>query len=210
LDYSEGAGIMENNMNVMYESVIYDSGKIVDDIPNFMRDGLYDAGYKNIAAKIIPPSPNTDTGQNPNQTIQQNPTQNIFQNFTSGSGLFNLIDQVGRFVSGVQQTIFPSIDQQQLATRTSQLSSNQSLIDNNTIVRQLTQDAGLLESVTKKALASGSFDPSIDVSNFTNFDSFPDETQQSIKNEVLSRINSGDVKLQTFASQIIKGTRYGG
>ena len=74
MDYSEGGGVVENKLSLVYDAVIYDSGTVSIDQPSGFAKLHYDIGPSPIADTA--PKPNPDAGQDLN--LRQNAQPGTF------------------------------------------------------------------------------------------------------------------------------------
>lgn len=118
LDNADGAGVMENNMSIAYESVIYDQGNISETLPtNFTDD---ETGYDKKSSPLINGSvgytPKNDAQANygaTTTTFVSNPTSgnffdNLFGDVLRSNSLFSPTQAVGRYATTTPTSILPS------------------------------------------------------------------------------------------------------
>lgn len=204
LDYSQGAGIVENTMTLAYEAVLYNQGRIqIDGAPEGFSDAS--VGYD------ITPSPLTAVDNN---KISRNSDlisvindiknfSNIFQNISRNpqQGLFNLLTD--NRIGGLQGLAFPKRNTQETVSLSSVQSRNIKNLDPDTIRRNLTTNKAALDTVVKQSLASGAYGPDWNSSNFSRYDSLSNTERVAIQTEVINRASGSDKKIQQIASKVL-------
>jgi len=185
LDSADGSGIMENNMSVAYESVIYNQGSIDDERPvNFTdSDTGYDIqesplingmqGY--IPKNIAQPNYGSTTTTIVSNNFQNDIFGNIFGDLLRNNSLSTSTQAVGRYATNTPSSILPS----------------------NRILNELTNNPSYVASLASTAILLGI------VSS--------DSPQQAIQNTVVDlatqdpNSSSDTFKLAQIATKIITG-----
>ena len=110
MDYSEGGGVVENKLSLVYDAVIYDSGTVFVDDPSGFATLHYDKGPSPIADTA--PKPNPDVGQDLN--LRQNAQAGTFltppvsDNYGNNSSLLGSNSPaIQQLIAGSSSTINP-------------------------------------------------------------------------------------------------------
>jgi hypothetical protein len=217
LDYSDGAGIMENNLSVAYEAVLYNRGKIRErgEPVGFTHE---DTRYDQVPSPLtvnspdgipggntLPPAPKVIDLKFQNEAILPVVDRSMNRFSLRGSGGQDFVE-VLNLPSAIPQTRVPKTNTQSSATLSTTLDRSIQNLDSDNIIRELNRNPSALTSLTKKILATGSYSAEWDSRNFDQFKNLPAAEQNSIKTNILSRIPT-DKKFQQIASQIISATR---
>ena len=200
VSYSEGAGIVDNSMTVMYEGVLYTRGDVDpgSDPSTFGRTNTYD----------LTPSPfvtNNEIGNVPisanrislGDAIVRSTEVNLNSNSTLGSS--NLDGSpTGSTLSG---TNIPPRD-----PAVTSVSADDNSVPNlpaDNILIEMNNNSDIEDSVVRFALGTGAYSDDWDSNNFGEFDDLPQEEQDAITNEIKDRIAAGDPKLTQIGSQVV-------
>jgi hypothetical protein len=214
VDSSDGQGIMENSVSVAYESVFYDSGEITDigepagfaaqeTRYDFTPSPLTTFDGKLPGGNSLPPTPKLAGVRFQNESPAVDRYSNSFSLRGVGSKQFEtFVDLPG----AILQTRIPKTNTQRSATISSSFDRSIQILNSDTIISELNQNPSLLNTLTKRILSTGSFSDQWNSRNFNRFDSLPDAEKNSIKNNILSKINTNK-KFQQLASQVIASSR---
>jgi hypothetical protein len=224
MSYSDGSGIMENNMTVAYESVLYNAGDINGEPVGFTdQETRYDQvhsplqsleafqGYDPVGRRIEP------------VVIQQfdkydntglNTIGSIFRNISSGRkdprGILSSIlnsSAEGRQINRLGQIIFPSArgaseGRAQGGGRPITIAQTR-VLNGDGIRAGLTTNRAALNVTVKRALATGAYSLDWNSRNFSDFNNLSTSQQSAIENDIINRAASGDKKIAQIASESI-------
>lgn len=183
LDNSDGSGMMENNMSVAYESVIYNQGNIQDELPVNFTDPV--TGYDETPSPLI----NGTAGFIPKNTAQANygATTTTFISNNYSSNPFN----------NVINTLLRGNSQSTATQATATGSSVSSILPSSRIINELSNNPSYVASLAGSAVLLGI------VSG--------DSPQQAIQDTVVDlatqdpNSSSDTFKLAQLATKLISG-----
>lgn len=212
LDNSDGSGITENMLQVLYEAVLYDSGEVsINNAPEGF--GAQETGYDYV------PSPYTNEierfyqGQqyyNPldSASVRNNPyNQNIiYQNTAQSPSFERIVKDVLATPGGVPGIRFPTGSS--LGNTINTIGNIRNIIrDPGEIVSLFAANPEATESLTRKVLGSGSYNSNFNSRNSGNYNELNEQAKDSIQREIISRLSNGDRKIQSIANTIIDTIR---
>lgn len=220
LDYAEGAGMMENNISVAYEAVLYDRGEIGaklqtgsntitfqgNEPTNFTNPAT---GYDQVHSPLI--SNGSASGLEVKNTVGPDYSA---KTTTFKQQEFNPNTQTLDFSRGPSPVI--KNDTQGTTTLASspsfnRLSTSQPLSAEE-IQRELEQDPALQDTVTKQAVLQGQIE-GLDASTAANYDNLTVTEQTSIKQTITSRATDPDrskvenLKASVTATNVIEAKK---
>lgn len=215
--------IMMNTMNLAYEAVMYDSGKINPggDPPGFTSQ---ETRYDNVPSPLQSGSgggggvggPAPSLVKQGFDLLRGSGLLNSFPGFSNNSsrngdplGTLNNIVNFSRnpTIGGVQQIVFPKPNTRATSTLSNLLDRSVKNLDGDFIRRTLTSNRSALNSTVRRSLATGAYSSDWNSSNFDQFQNLNRAAQSAIETEVIDRASGGDKKIQQIASQVISSIR---
>ena len=225
LSYQDGADITMNTMNISYEAVMYDSGKVSPggDPPGFTSE---ETRYDNVFSPLQTGGGGGDSGgvgglipsliKQGSDILRGAGLFNSFPGVSNNSsrngdplGTLNSIVNFSRnpTIGGVQQIVFPKPNTRATSTLSNLLDRSVKNLDSDVIRRTLTTNRSALNSTVRRSLSTGAYSSDWNSSNFDQFNNLSRNAQTAIENEVVDRASGGDKKIQQIASQVISSIR---
>jgi len=205
LDYSDGAGLMENSITVAYESVLYNNGKIgAGGEPSTFtsQETLYDVvpspaayadGTLSESNFLTPRLLNRDS------TI---PSGLIARAANSASSSPSSATTNNNSVGALEQIVIPL--QQSTPTTTKSTSTNVSLpVRKEDIVDELNRNPSAMDSYVAKSLNTGAI-PGTTLASYNSLDA---TGKQEVKNTLTAKIARGSNKAALFGQLAIKASK---
>jgi hypothetical protein len=211
LDYSDASGITENQLTVMYESVLYDSGYVNDfDTPKGFT--APETGYDNT------PSPVSDKLEQ-FYADQPRPFRHTSNNFgyptnpllgrnssTGAPTLGAIIADSVLSTGGISNLRFPGAPEVDLAIRIANTVRDVGN-DPSVLADRILNNPAALNSLVKVTLGTGSFSDSYSSRNFQQYDTLESATQQAIQNEIIGKLVGGDRKIVNLANAVVNAIK---
>ena len=200
VDVSDGAGILQNALTVVYEGVLYNRGSVGFQDSGF-ADG--DAGYD------LEPSYLNGSQSSLRTSIKDRPTRipsdsgplvRFGNDSAPGGG--SIIRDVIKDPGGFSNFTFPSTPTTNPVSTLAQ--SADRLLDGASIGDQLRRNPSLARTFTNKSVSTGQVD-NFAVSTLNAFNQLPNTQRSAITDELINKVSGGDKKLQQIGSSILKG-----
>lgn len=204
VDSSDGAGITQNALTVLYESVLYSRGPVTEsgDPPGFADT---DTGY-DLTDSYLKNGPIYSVAQNirlqePTQIPSDSgPLVKFANDIIPGSG--TVIGDLLKNPGGFPNILFPKPARQ---TNVSTLApSTDKLIPAGEVARILRSNESAKKSFTNKAVLTGQV-AGFAVTTLNEFNNLPTSQRSAISNNLIDAVEAGNKKLQQIGSSIIKG-----
>ena len=230
LDNSLGAEPVQNSMSVAYESVFYADGPVEEgNAPKGFATDHYDSTPSPIAAGSSASlfgsagvlaggtsvlgdlaSGKADLGTLLTAARTVNNAKKLTKEGIRQEG-FQLAGQTirtatGTNVSGLANTSFPKSGGNGTQTTVAQPITTQKgnkFYPPATLVDDLNNNPTLLNSVARKALATGAVSSSAGSAGINSYDTLETQEQNAIKNDVLEEINNGNYKVISIANTAV-------
>lgn len=207
VDASDGAGIMENNITVAYESVVYNHGAI--------SDGGEPLGFTDEETRYDKvPSPLGYWSEELSYLYTTEPTLldpknnnpygvlgRMFNNAGLG-GVTGLVNQVVGIGGALASIIVPTHDSQNNSITSTIKSFVGKVTDSDGLLAGLTSSPEANKSFLARSLNSGA----IDGLNYSSYNSLDANSKALVQNDLKSAIQNGDKKIQGFAQEAIDKT----
>ncbi len=205
MDSSDGIGIAENTMTIMYEGVIYDHGE-VEIGPNGEPKTFGDprTGYD------ATPSPLGNQDLYPNQQsnyVLENQATPVYQSTATMAQNPFSIPGSGSFSNGIQSSpgglaglLFPNSNRGTTASNQQQSSQ---VRDGSDIVSVLLNNPSIRNTVIRKVIGTGNA-TSIGLNNLSQYNTLSEIAQLAVTNQVLDSIGlGGNRQALNIASSVI-------
>lgn len=232
MEYGDGTGIMENNMTIGYEAVLYNTGDI--------REGNEPKGFTDIETRYdqvhsplnsleaVSGFETAGVGRQVEPVVIQqfdrydntglNTIGSIFRNLSSGRkdprGILTSIlntSREGRQLNRLGQIIFPSsrgASQRDTGGAARPVTIAQTKTLNSDGIRAgLSSNRKALDATVTRTLATGAYGPDWNSRNFGNFKNLSKAQQTAIENDIINRAASGDRKIAQIASDAIAANK---
>lgn len=234
LDYSDGAGLMENVMNVMYEAVYYTNGTIgeldepkgftdpetrydVTPSPAINKTNILDSILSRVLVSnsdiTITPLDiglfsNNASAQGGNNIVRDS-NGNAIRDANGNpvrTTLFNILEQPND-PGGIPGYLMPVYGNRTASILSSELPNRIPSLTPSQILRTFQRNEQILDSAVRKALASGLYS-GFNVNNFSVYDSLSDDQKTALRDDFTLRATGGnDKKAQQIASIVISYSR---
>jgi len=204
VDASDGAGITQNAITVLYESVLYSRGAVTEsgDPPGFADT---DTGY-DLTDSYLKNGPIYSVAQN---IRLQEPTEipgdtgplvKFANDIIPGSG--SIIGDLLKNPGGFPNILFPK---PAAASNASTLStSSNKILPASEVTRILRSNESAKRSFTNQAVLTGQV-AGFAVTTLNAFNSLPSTQKTAITNNLIDAVDAGNKKLQQIGSNVIKG-----
>ena len=201
LDYSDGVGIMENSLSILYESVLYNEGTVSDNgDPAGFKDQqtMYDTTPSPISGQWPGGSISKAGVSNSRTPIADIPTRNRSAANAAQAG--STYDEAGTNGLTFQQAF--GVDDFG-ETPTLNTPNDISRINADKLKDQMgePQNASAKEAFTRRAVQTGAAGVSQE-----DFERLSEEDKDKLGTALLDEAAAGDKKLQTFANDSLSGT----
>lgn len=205
MDASDGTGIAENTMDIMYEGVIYDHGEVsIGDDGEPKTFGSLRTGYDTT------PSPLGTTDIYPNQQeniVLENQATPVYRGTaTMAQNPFSIPGQ-GSFPNGVIPNpgglaglLFPNINTGIFASNTGQPAR---IRDGSDIISTLTSNPSVLNSVIRQVVGTGNA-TNLGLTSISDYNNLNDIAKSAVANTLLESIGLGQNRqAANIASSVI-------
>lgn len=211
LDNADGAGITENAMTVLYESVLYDNGSVSI---NGDPDGFaaQETGYD------YTPSPYTNEMANFYQGQQYYNVLNggfsgggsgpgtILENVAEAPSLGGIISDVLKTPGGIPGVRFPPGSE--IGDTINTIANIRNIVrDPSSAVDLISRNPDAIESLTRLTLGTGNYNSAYNSRNSGDYNELDEQAKDEIQREVLGRLANGDRKVQSIANTVINTVR---
>lgn len=200
VDASDGVGMLQNALTVVYEGVLYNRGSAGFQDSGF-ADG--DTGYD------VEPSYLNGSTSSQRTSIKDRPTRipsdsgplvRFGNDSAPGGG--SIIRDVIKDPGGFSNFTFPSTPSTNPVSTLAQ--SADRLLDGASIGDQLRRNPSLARTFTNKSVSTGQVE-NFAVSTLNAFNQLPNTQRSAITDELINKVSGGDKKLQQIGSSILKG-----
>ncbi|MBA11062.1 MAG: hypothetical protein CMC73_07635 [Flavobacteriaceae bacterium] len=200
VDASDGVGMLQNALTVVYEGVIYNRGSVGSE-PTGFADG--DTGYD------LEPSYLNGSISSQRTSIKDRPTRipsdsgplvKFRNDSVPGGG--SIIRDVIKDPGGFSNFTFPARPSTNPISTLAQ--SADRLLDGDSIADQLRRNPSLARTFTNQSVSTGQVE-NFAVSTLNTFNQLPNTQRSAITDELINKVSGGDKKLQQIGSSILKG-----
>lgn len=214
MDASEGGGIAENRMTVVYEGVIYNEGN-VEALNNPTGFADESTGYD------YTPSPwqgdmenyyssqgqiSTSTSLINNRPQPAIPQQSSNSNSVPAPGNDAVFRTNQTDPGGYPNITFPTNNNAAAPVTTTNEQNRSTPLTGEAVRENLEDDPELLDAFVRKALQQGQV-RGYDISNYGDFNDLPDEEQEAIRSRLLNGLSGGNRRLTNIGNVIINRSR---
>ena len=205
MDSSDGIGIAENTMTIMYEGVIYDHGEIEtgpNGDPKTFGDSRtgYDATPSPLGNQDLYPNQQSNYVLENQATPVYQSTPTMAQNPFSipGQGTFN--NSSPSDPGGLSGLLFPNSNNATVASNQQQPAQ---IRDGSDVVNTLLNNPSIRNTVIRKVIGTGNAS-SIGLNNLSEYDTLGEIAQLAVTNQVLDTIGlGGNRQALNIASTVI-------
>ena len=200
VDASDGVGILQNALTVVYEGVIYNRGSVGNGDNGFAdADTGYDLETSYLNGSIS--SQRTSIKDRPTRIPSDSgPLVRFANDSVPGGG--SIIRNVIKDPGGFSNFTFPAAPSTNPVSTLAQ--SSDRLLDGAAIGAQLRRSPSLARTFTNQSVSTGQVE-NFAVSTLNAFNQLPNTQRSAITDELINRVSSGDKKLQQIGSSILKG-----
>jgi hypothetical protein len=200
VDASDGVGILQNALTVVYEGVIYNRGSVGSGDKNFAdADTGYDLEPSYLNGSIS--SQRTSIKDRPTRIPSDSgPLVRFGNDSVPGGG--SIIRDIIKDPGGFSNFTFPSAPSTSPVSTLAQ--SSDRLLDGASIGDQLRRNPSLARTFTNQSVSTGQVE-NFAVSTLNAFNQLPSTQRSAITDELINKVSGGDKKLQQIGSSILKG-----
>lgn len=205
VDSSEGAGITQNALTILYESVLYSRGQVSEqgDPPGF---AAVDTGY-DFTDSYLKNGPIYSVAQNirlqePEEIPSDSGPLVRFSNDSIPGADNSIISNLLKNPGGFPNILFPKPATSPISSVLS--TSNDRTLPASTITNVLRNNQSAARTFTNQAVLTGQVS-GFAVTTLNAFNALPSSQKTAITNNLIDAVDAGNKKLQQIGSNVIKG-----